>query len=67
MSVPFKETKYGFKYGAAEITRLCSNDKKGWVVLQLDTPKIKDVQIYVTKTGKVVIHNKDEQITLKRR
>jgi len=51
----YEEILYGFKYGAAEVTRLTSDDKKGWVVLQVKTPKT-EIQIYVTKTGKVRIY-----------
>lgn len=48
----FKETQYGFEYGAAQVTRMFSDEKKGWVTLGVLTPK-KDLQVYVTKTGKV--------------
>jgi regulation of enolase protein 1 (concanavalin A-like superfamily) len=58
MSIEYTELTYGFRYGAAEITRLFSDDKKGWVTLQLKTPK-EDIQIYITKTGKVRINNND--------
>jgi hypothetical protein len=51
----YEEILYGFKYGAVEVTRLTSDDKKGWVVLGVKTPKT-EIQIYVTKTGKVRIH-----------
>ena len=54
--IRYEETDYGFNYGAAEITRCWSDELKGWVILQLDTPKEK-LQIYVTKTGKVRIHD----------
>ena len=50
----YEETKYRFEFGAAKVSRLIS-DKKGWVVLGLETPKHKagnEIQIYVTKTGK---------------
>jgi len=50
--IEYKETKFGFCYGSAEITRCCSCEKKGWVILSLATPKAQ-LQIYVTKTGKV--------------
>lgn len=53
-----KELKYGFKYGDATIERHISDEKKGWVVLGLETTKQK-LQIYVTNTGKVRIHDKD--------
>jgi hypothetical protein len=56
----FAKTKYGFHYGAAKLKRLFSDDKKGWVTLGLETPKYegnKNIQIYVTKTGKVRIYD----------
>ena len=56
----YEETKYGFDYGAAKVTRLSSDDKKGWVTLGVETPKhtgTKCIEIYVTKTGKVRIHD----------
>jgi hypothetical protein len=52
----YEENPYGFCYGGAEIVRVCSDEKKGWVVLQLKTRK-ELFNIYVTKTGKVRIHS----------
>lgn len=49
--VPCEIIQYGFRFGAAEITRICSDDT-GKVVLELSTPKQR-IQIHVTKTGKV--------------
>jgi hypothetical protein len=63
------ETKYGFEYGAAKITRLFSDDAKGWVTIGIATPK-QDIQIYVTKTGKIRVYGAGGQLTvygLKRR
>lgn len=64
----YEETRYGFRYGPAEISRHISDDKKGWVLLGLKTPKFDgtdELQIYITKTGKVVIYGPDKQkITL---
>lgn len=54
----FQETKYGFHYGAALVERVCSDDKRGWVCLGVYTPKV-NLSVYVTKTGKVRIHNQD--------
>lgn len=53
----YKETAYGFEYGAAKVNRLCSDDKAGWVSIGLSTPR-DEVQVYVTKTGKVRVWNK---------
>jgi hypothetical protein len=54
----YHETKYGFDWGAASVERCFSDDEKGWVTLLLKTPKLKHgLQIYVTKTGKVRIHD----------
>ena len=58
MSEPiYSETPYGFSFGAATITRLMLDRKRGWIVLGLSTPKhsMKHIQIYVTRTGKVRI------------
>jgi hypothetical protein len=52
----YQETEYGFEYGAAKITRMCSDDNKGWITLGIETPK-KILQIYITKTGKIRIHD----------
>jgi hypothetical protein len=52
----YKELKYGFKYGDATILRHISDEKGGYVVLGLETSK-RNLQIYVTKTGKVRIHD----------
>jgi len=60
----FKETQYGFEWGATEISRACSDDKKGWTLTQLFTPRYNHdtkhgpIEIYVTKTGKVRIYDK---------
>ncbi len=52
----FAETQYGFDWGAAKVARCCSDPNKGWVTLQLETPK-HYLQIYVTRTGKVRIYD----------
>lgn len=56
--IPYEELKYGFQYGAAKVTRLFSDNKKGWVTLGIETPK-QTIQVYVTKTGKIRIHDND--------
>jgi len=49
----YKELPYGFEYGSLSIERCCSDEKKGWVVLHLKSPKLKvPIQIYCTKTEK---------------
>jgi len=58
--IHYKEIEYGFEYGSAKITRLFSDTKKKWITLGLETPKYKGnkgIQIYITKTGKVRIHD----------
>lgn len=50
------DTKFGFEWGAARVVRFCDDEKKGWVVIGLETPRHSGadaVQIYVTKTGMV--------------
>ena len=48
----YAETEYGFDFGAAKIIRCCSDEKKGWVVLLVETPR-QQMEVYITKTGKV--------------
>ena len=56
----FQETDYGFEYGSAKVNRIHSDDKKGYVILGVSSPK-GSIQIYVTKTGKIrVWHNGKE-------
>ena len=57
MRTLFKETTYGFEYGAAKVTLLYSYSKKGWVIFVLSTKKYPALEIYVTKTGKVRVFN----------
>lgn len=58
MSIHYKETKYGFDYGAAQIERCCSDEKKGWVVLLVKTPRHPlGIELSITKSGKVRIHS----------
>lgn len=54
----YKETEYGFEFGAASVTRVCSDEKKGWVAIQVASKK-QYLQIYVTKTGKIRVHSGD--------
>ena len=56
MTIKTETTQYGFNFGAAKVQRLCSDEKKQWVVFSIVTPK-EQLQVYVTKTGKVVIHD----------
>jgi len=54
----YAETKYGFDWGAAKIERCCSDERKGWVLLTIKTPKYPDgIQVYVTKSGQLRIHD----------
>lgn len=57
-TVPFAELPYGFQYGAAKVTRLFSDEKKGCITLGIETPK-QAIQVYVTKTGKIRINDSD--------
>ena len=52
----YKETKYGFEWGAATIERCFSDETKSWVTLLIKTNRHPHgIQVYVTKTGKVRI------------
>ena len=39
MTTHYKETQYGFEYGSAKVSRLFSDEKKGWVTIGVTTPK----------------------------
>jgi hypothetical protein len=62
----FSNCQYGFEYGAAKITRLFSDEKAGWVTLEVSTPK-QNIQIYVTKTGKIRVHGDSEWLPQKKK
>ena len=53
-AIPFEKTQYGFKYGDADVTRVCSDDRKGWVVIGIASRR-SSAYIRVTKTGKMDI------------
>ena len=47
-------TKYGFNWGAAEVERMANDVNKGWVYINVNSPKpLESLSIYVTKTGKI--------------
>lgn len=50
-------TEFDFNWGAAEVSRLFSNNAKGWVTVGIKTPK-GEIQVYVSKTGKIRVHDK---------
>ena len=57
MNIYYEEIKYGFKYGSAKIERLCSCEKRKWVLVGVETKK-RAVDIYITKTGKIRIFDR---------
>ena len=48
-------TQYGFKWGSAEVERMMSDEKGGWVYLGVRSPK-QVVYVYVTRTGKIRVY-----------
>ncbi len=52
----YKQTDYGFEWGSAKIERLCMDEKKGWVYLRVKTPK-GNVELYITKSGKIEVYD----------
>ena len=62
MTISLARTDYGFQYGTANVFAMCSDDKKGWAVVVVDTPK-HAVQVYVTKTGRVRVHMDGKELT----
>lgn len=60
MNIRCEHLPCGFAFGAAEVTRMCSDERKGWTIVLVETPR-ESLQIYVTKTGKVRIHSKGRE------
>ena len=56
MSAFLELRQSGFKFGAAEIIAMCADEKKGWSVTSVVTPRAV-IDIYVTKTGKIRVHS----------
>lgn len=54
-------TPSGFSFGAALVECRASDEKKGWVIVGVKTPKQR-LQIYVTKTGKVRVWNGNKEM-----
>jgi hypothetical protein len=59
--IHYEPTTYGFDYGSAKVTRLFSDFKKGWVVVGIESKK-QELQIYVTKTGKIRVFSKNGEM-----
>ena len=58
--IHYQESQYGFEWGSAKVERFFSDHKKGWVTLGITTTKA-NIQVYITKTGKVRIHDKGRE------
>ncbi len=54
----FKKTEFGFEWGSAVVQRASSDEEKGWVDISVISPKDR-VEIYVTKSGKIRVFDKD--------
>ena len=58
--IHYAEVPYGFEYGSATVTRLFSDADRGWVIVGIEAPrqaKFGRLQVYVTKTGKIRVHD----------
>ena len=61
-AIRYEPTHYGFNYGAAEVTRVASDEKLGWVYIGVVSPK-GQATIYVTRTGKIRIYLDGKELT----
>ena len=50
-----EDTQYGFQWGSAEVERMMSDEKQGWVYMGVKSPRF-HVYLYVTKTGKIRVY-----------
>lgn len=69
--IHYKETKHGFEFGDLKVTRLFADAKKGWVVIGIETSRHKmdennEIQVYVTRTGKVRVSSEKGEWLLKK-
>lgn len=56
-------TQYGFRYGPVEVQRIHSDEKKGWVIIDVVSAK-RALQVYVTKTGKMRVYAEGREVAL---
>ena len=63
--IHYKETDYGFEYGAARVERCCADEKHGWVVLQIKTAS-RCIDVYVTKGGRVRLWENGDEYTVEK-
>jgi len=61
--IHYAETQFGFEYGAATVERLMRY-KSGAVAIGVNTPKAQ-LQVYVTKTGKIRVWLGSRELTTK--
>ena len=50
----YNETRFGFEWGAARVSRAMCDARQGWVVIDLETPR-QILQIFVSRAGRVRI------------
>ena len=62
--IHYKETLPGFEFGSLTINRIAHNEKKGWVLIEVTTPK-GWIVINATKTGKITVHTDPGDVTVK--
>lgn len=55
MNVVATRTEHGFKFGAADVSAACSDERRGWTMTMIRTPKSR-IDVYVTKTGRTRIY-----------
>ena len=48
--LPYQETMYGFRWGAATVVRIASDGNRGWVALEIQSPK-ESLRVRITKSG----------------
>ena len=53
--IRFGKIPYGFIYGPTTVQRVASDPKKGWVVLEIKTPRGM-IQVHATKTGMMKVY-----------
>jgi len=61
MSAHYAETRYGFQWGSATVKRIAYIAERTTVVIGIKTPRA-DIQVYVTRTGKVRVFRGNREL-----
>lgn len=50
----YEDIRFGFIWGPVQVSRICEDEKQGWVVLTLKT-KREEIEFRVTAAGRFIV------------